>query len=153
MRLPLALILAACLLAVSAPLFAADNPLIGLWRVEKIKNLATGEVAEPHREFHMYSASHEMIILAGKDRPKLTKSLSDMTAAEVMSQQPVGAGFYEIKFVEPGVLSRTALVTLSAFYEGRTVRTEYELKGGRLITRDAHSADGQTREWHMVRVE
>lgn len=140
-------------LATTLTAFAADHPLEGLWRVEAIKNLATGDEEQPHRQYHMFSATHHMIVLAGEGRPKLTKSLSDMNAKEVMSQQPVGAGFYKIELVEKGVLRRTALVTLSAFYEGREIRTEFEIDGDHLILRDAHVADGKTREWHMVRVE
>jgi hypothetical protein len=115
--------------------------LLGLWEVLEIKNLDSGQVQPKNREFHMYTASHEMIILAGANRPKLQKSLSDMTAEEVMGQQPIGAGFYAY------------VVALSAYYEGRSNETEFEVKGDTLITRDRHSADGQLRQWTMKRVE
>jgi hypothetical protein len=120
--------------------------------VLEIKNLDSGQVQPKNREFHMYTASHEMIILAGANRPKLQKSLSDMTAEEVMGQQPIGAGFYAYK-VEGGKLLRTNVVALSAYYEGRSNETEFEVKGDTLITRDRHSADGQLRQWTMKRVE
>jgi hypothetical protein len=64
---------------------------LGLWRVTEIQNLDTGEVQAERNEYHMYTASHEMIVLAGKDRPKIEKSIADMTVDEVMSQQPIGA--------------------------------------------------------------
>ena len=100
----------------------------------------------------MYTETHEMIILTGKDRKIIKKSLSDMTAEEVMSQQPIGAGFYKYR-IEGGELIRTAVLTLSAFYVGRTVHTEFDLDGDSLTIRDSHSADGQRREWKMRRVE
>jgi hypothetical protein len=75
-----------------------------------------------------------------------------MTPEEVMTQQPIGAGFYEYR-VEGGELVRVAQVTLSAYYEGREVHTEFEIDGDTLVTRDSHTADGQTRQWTMRRVE
>ncbi len=126
--------------------------LLGLWQVVEIKNLTTGKVQPMNREFHVFTESHEMIILAGSDRKKIKKSLSDMSPDEVMTQQPVGAGFYRYR-VEGDELVRTARVTLSAYYEGREVHTEFELDGDKLITRDRHSADGNLRQWTMRRVE
>jgi len=136
--------------AVAEP--TAHEQLQGLWRVLEIKNLDTGEVQPMHREFHMYTASHEMIILTGEDRPKLDKSLSDMTADEVMSQQPIGAGFYRYE-VRGDKLERTNVAALSAYYEGKTFETEFEVTAETLVTRDRHSADGQLRQWTMERVE
>ena len=130
----------------------AASPLEGLWEVISITNLTTGKVQPKNPEYHMYTATHEMIILTGEDREKIKKSLSDMTAEEVMSQQPIGAGFYKYR-IEGGELIRTALLTLSAYYVGRTVHTEFELNGDSLTIRDSHSADGQRREWKMRRVE
>ena len=130
----------------------AASPLEGLWEVISITNLTTGKVQPKNTEFHMYTESHEMIILTGKDRKIIKKSLSDMTAEEVMSQQPIGAGFYKYR-IEGGELIRTAVLTLSAYYVGRTVHTEFELSGDSLTIRDNHSADGQRREWKMRRVE
>jgi len=126
--------------------------LLGLWRVTQITNLDTGEVQADHNEYHMYTASHEMIILAGRDRPKINKSIADMTVDEVMSQQPVGAGFYGYK-VEGEKLMRTNIVALSAHYEGQTFETEFEVDGDTLVTRDRHAADGALRQWTMERVE
>ena len=161
-KLPAILILA--LVACSAPTeappaeaAAAAEPtqheqLLGLWRVLEIKNLDTDTVQPQNREFHMYTESHEMIILAGNDRPKINKSLSDMTVDEVMSQQPIGAGFYRYE-VQGDKLLRTNVVALSAHYEGNTFETEFEVNGDTLISRDRHSADGQLRQWTMERVE
>ena len=74
------------------------------------------------------------------------------SAEEVMSQQPMGAGFYMYR-IEGGELIRTAVLTLSEYYVGRTVHTDFELNGDSLTVRDSHSADGQRREWKMRRVE
>lgn len=100
----------------------------------------------------MYTRSHEMIVLAGSDRPKINKSLSEMTVDEVMSQQPVGAGLYSYR-VDGDKLFRTNITALSAFYEGQTFETEFEIDGNTLVTRDRHVADGQLRQWTMQRVE
>jgi len=139
-------------MAMSAAGPAPANPLLGLWEVQSVTNLVTGKVQPSVREFHMYTPSHEMIILAKADRPRIKKSLSDMTAAEVMTQQPIGAGFYEYR-IEGHTLIRTAKIALSAYYEGRKVNTEFEVDGDTLTIRDNHSADGQRREWKMRRVE
>lgn len=142
------LALAACALAQpsSAP------GLAGLWEVVEVRDLTTGKVEPQRREYHMFTASHEMIILAGSGREKIKKSLSDMTPQEVTTQQPIGAGFYEYR-VEGDTLVRKAQVTLSAYYEGREVQTKFELRGDELITRDDHPADGHMRQWTMRRVE
>ena len=138
-----------------SPVLAEDSAhqrLLGLWEVLEIKNLATGKVQPKNREFHMYTESHEMIILAGHNRKKIAKSLSDMSAEEVMSQQPIGAGFYKYK-VKGDHLERTNVVALSAHYEGNTFETQFRFEGDKLITTDSHSADGQVRQWTMRRVE
>jgi hypothetical protein len=151
MLLRTSLILLAFAFAAAAEPSPADG-LPGLWEVVEIKNLTTGKVQPMNREYHVFTASHEMIILAGNDRKKIEKSLSDMTPEEAMTQQPIGAGFYEYR-VEGDELVRVARVTLSAYYEGREVHTEFEIDGDRLVTRDRHSADGQLRQWTMKRVE
>jgi hypothetical protein len=126
--------------------------LLGLWRVVEIENLDTGEVQPANPEHHMYTESHEMIILAGRDRPKINKSISDMSVDEVMSQQPIGAGFYSYR-VDGDKLMRTNIIALSAYYEGKTFETEFEVDGDTLVTRDRHAADGDLRQWTMERVE
>ncbi|MEZ5354592.1 MAG: hypothetical protein R2762_18320 [Bryobacteraceae bacterium] len=129
----------------------AAEGIEGLWEVESVRNVTTGKMQPKVPEYHMYTATHEMIILAGANRPKLKKSLSDMTPEEVKSQQPVGAGLYRYR-VEGRKLIRTNLKALSAYYEGRVVETEFELSGDKLVVRDRHSADGNLREWTMRRV-
>ncbi len=145
--------LAAALLLAATPLHAepALPAIQGLWEVTSLRNLTTGKAQPSVPEYHMYTATHEMIILAGAGRPKIEKSISDMTPAEVKTQQPVGAGLYRYR-VEGKKLIRTNVKALSAFYEGRTVESEFELSGDTLIVRDRHSADGQLRQWTMRRV-
>ena len=144
------ILLALCAATAAEP--PAPAGLLGLWEVTEVRDLTAGKVESKRREFHMFTASHEMIILAGEGRKRIKKSLSDMTPEEVMTQQPIGAGFYEYR-VEGDALVRTAQVTLSAFYEGREVHTQFELKGDTLVTRDNHPADGHMRQWTMRRVE
>lgn len=126
--------------------------LLGLWRIVEIKNLDTGEVQPNNPEHHVYTESHEMIVLAGRDRPKINKSLSDMTVDEVMSQQPIGAALYRYR-VEGDKLMRTNIVALSAHYEGLSFETEFKVDGDTLVTSDRHAADGQLRQWTLERVE
>ncbi len=66
-------ILAAAILLPAAHLAAAPaaSPLKGLWEVISITNLSTGKVQPKNPEYHMYTATHEMIILTGKDREKI----------------------------------------------------------------------------------
>lgn len=151
-HLPLILL---ALAAAPSAVLAQDSVherLMGLWEVTEVKDLTTGEVEPLSRQFHVFTKTHEMIVLAGADRPKLEKSLSEMSAEEMATQQPIGAGFYEYT-IEDGVMTRTAKLALSAFYEGRVVKTEFEISGDRLITRDRHVADGHLRQWTMRRVE
>jgi hypothetical protein len=140
-------------LALAAPsAFAADPGLQGLWKVVSLDNLTTGAKEASNRQYHMFSASHHMIALAGEGRPKLSKSFADMTAEEVRSQQPVGAGLYSYKR-QGGKLIRTNILALSAFYEGKTFETEFEIKGDTLVLRDRHAAGGDLRQWTLERVE
>lgn len=123
----------------------------GLWEVTSVKNLSTGEVQPHRREYHLFGATHQMVVLAGANRPKLAKSLSDMTADEFLTQQPIGAGLYRYEAAD-GRITRTNVVALSAYYEGGTFPGEIELNGDTLVLRDSHSADGHEREWTMRRV-
>ena len=130
---------------------SVDSAVVGLWEVTSVRNLTKG-VEQPHRrEFHMFSGTHQMVILAGDDRPKLPKSLSDMTPEEFQSQQPIGAGLYRYE-LDGGKIVRTNMVALSAYYEGGSFAGELELSGDTLKLRDSHSADGDEREWTMRRV-
>lgn len=129
-----------------------ESGLAGLWEVTSIRNVTKGEPQAHGREFHLFSDTHQMVILAGEDRPKLPKSLSDMSPEEFQSQQPIGAGLYRIE-VEGNRIVRTNVVALSAFYEGRSFVGEIEVGADSLVLRDSHSADGHTREWTMRRVQ
>ena len=124
----------------------------GVWEVTSVRNLTRGEVQPHRREFHLFGRSHQMVVLAGEARPKLTKSLSDMTPEEFESQQPIGAGFYRYE-LENGKITRTNIAALSAYYEGRTFPGEVEFEGDTLVLRDSHSADGDEREWSMRRIQ
>lgn len=130
----------------------AQDSIQGLWEVTLVRNLSRGEDQPHRREFHLFGKSHQMVILAGEDRPRLPKSLSDMTPAEFQSQQPIGAGFYRYE-LDGTTIVRTNIIALSAYYEGRSFPGEVEISGDTLVLRDRHSADGDEREWTMRRVE
>lgn len=129
-----------------------SHSIEGVWEVISVRNLTRGEVQPHRREFHLFGRTHQMVVLAGEGRPKLTKSLSDMTPEEFQSQQPIGAGFYRYE-LEDGKITRTNIAALSAYYEGRTFPGEIDVVGDTLVLRDSHSADGDEREWHMRRVQ
>ena len=159
--------LRACLLAVlvfsvsallscgspAEPVAASEAGIQGLWEVTSVRNLAKGEDQPHRREYHQFGDTHQMVILAGEDRPKLTKSLSDMTPEEFQSQQPLGAGLYRYEWDGERRVVRTNIVALSAYYEGRSFPGELVLSGDTLVLRDSHSADGDEREWTMRRVQ
>ena len=128
-----------------------DSPMEGLWEVSSIRNVTKGADQPLRREYHLFTKSHQMVVLAGERRPKLDKSFSDMTAEEILSQQPVGAGFYRFT-VAGSRIERTNILALSAYYEGRTFPGEITVHGDTLVLRDRHSADGDEREWTMRRV-
>lgn len=131
---------------------SAPGELVGLWEVVSVRNLTKGEDQPHRREFHMFGPTHQMVVLAGEGRPRLDKSFSDMTPEEILSQQPVGAGFYRYEAAD-GKIVRTNIAALSAYYEGRSFEGRYEVSGTTLALRDSHSADGHEREWTMRRVE
>ena len=135
----------------AGPAASAESAVRGLWEVTAVRNLTKGEDQPYRREFHMFGETHQMVILAGEDRPRLPKSLSDMTPEEFQSQQPIGAGLYRYE-LDGNRIVRTNIVALSAYYEGGTFEGELEVSGDRLVLRDSHSADGNTREWTMRRV-
>lgn len=124
----------------------------GLWEVTSVQNLTKGEEQPLRREYYLFGESHHMVVLAGEGRPKLDKSFSEMSPEEIMSQQPVGAGFYRYT-VSGTKLERTNVLALSAYYEDRTFPGEVRVQGDTLVMRDSHSADGDEREWTMRRVE
>lgn len=129
----------------------APGSVRGLWEVVSVRNLDTGEYQPHRREFHLFGRTHQMVILAGEGRPKLSKSFSDMNAEEIMSQQPIGAGLYRYA-IEGGKIERTNVAALSAYYESRVFIGDLEVAGDTLVLRDRHSADGAEREWTMRRV-
>ncbi len=129
----------------------AASGIQGLWEVTSVKNLTTGEMQPHRREYHLFGETHQMVVLAGENRPKLAKSLSDMTSEEFLTQQPIGAGLYRYE-AAGGRITRTNVAALSAYYEGGTFPGEIELSGDTLVLRDSHSADGHEREWTMRRV-
>lgn len=131
---------------------SASSSVVGLWEVVAVRNLTKGVVQPQRREFHMFGETHQMVILAGEGRPKLSKSLSDMTPEEFQSQQPIGAGLYRYE-LDGRKIVRTNVVALSAYYEGGSFEGELEVSGDMLVLRDSHSADGDEREWTMRRVQ
>lgn len=135
------------------PAAAPEVGIHGLWEVTSVRNLTKGEDQPYRREYHQFGDTHQMVILAGEDRPKLTKSLSDMTPEEFQSQQPLGAGLYRYEWDGESKVVRTNVVALSAYYEGRSFPGELVLSGDTLVLRDSHSADGDEREWTMRRVQ
>lgn len=131
---------------------SAEDMVRGLWEVTSVRNLTKDELQPHRREFHLFGNGHQMVILAGEGRPKLSKSLSDMTPEEFQTQQPIGAGFYQYE-IDGGKIVRTNIVALSSHYEGLSFTGEIEVAADSLVMRDSHSADGDLREWTMRRVD
>ncbi len=131
---------------------AAEPKIEGLWDGTSVRNLTQGEYRPRRREFHLFGQTHQMVILAGEDRPKLSKSLSGRSSEEFLSQQPIGAGLYRYERDGEKIV-RSNVAALSAYYEGRTFIGDLEFAADTLVLRDSHSANGHKREWTMRRVE
>ena len=89
----------------------------GLWEVTSVRNLTTGQLQPHRREYQLFGKTHQMVVLAGAGRPKLTKSLSDMSPEEILSQQPIGAGLYQYE-VEDSKISRTNVLRFPPITKG-----------------------------------
>ena len=150
--LAVAIIAAAAASCGGSPEPGSEPGIKGLWEVATVRNLTKGEDQPYRREYHQFGDTYQMVIVAGENRPKLTKSVSDMTPEEFQSQQPIGAGLYRYEWDGKNVV-RTNVAALSAYYEGRSFPGELELSGDTLVLRDSHSADGDMREWTMRRVK
>lgn len=133
----------------------ADDPaalLPGVWKVTLERDLTANTETDPENAHFVFTRRHIMNAGGKEERPVVEKNFAHMTAEEIKSQLPTGAGFmrYEIK---DGKIHRTVLWALSEFFEGTTIVTEFEVTENNLILRDDHHADGHLREWHMVRIE
>ncbi len=128
------------------------SELEGVWKVVRIENLDTGEKSDPGNTHYVVTKRHIMTVGGKDDRPVVEKNFADMSPDEILSQLPAGGGFMEYEIVD-GKIHRTTQFALSEFFEGNLIVTEFEVSEGRLLFRDDHHADGQLREWHMVRVE
>lgn len=129
-----------------------QNPLQGVWRVVEQRDVTAGTTAMSRPSYQIFTDKYQMVLSGAKDRPKIKKSFKDMTAAEIQSQLPVGAGFLSYR-IEGNRIIRKTLIALSAYYEGQEYETEFKLDGDRLVLRDNHLADGHIHEWILERVE
>jgi hypothetical protein len=126
--------------------------LQGVWKVTKEIDLTDNTLTDPGNAHFVFTSSHTMNGGGKEERPIVTKNFAHMSAEEIKSQLPTGAGFMSYKIVD-GNIHRTVLWALSEFFEGRTIVTEFEVTKDTLVLRDDHHADGHLREWHMVRIE
>ena len=124
----------------------------GVWRVTKIMNLDNEEESDPGNMHYVVTKRHIMTVGGKEDRPVVEKNFANMTSEEILSQLPAGGGFMEYEIVD-GKIHRTTKFALSELFEGKLIQTEFEVDAKNLVFRDNHHADGQLREWHMVRVE
>ncbi len=129
-----------------------ESLLKGVWKVTRIVNLDIKEESDPGNMHYILTARHIMTVGGKEDRPIVEKNFADMSPEEILSQLPAGGGFMEYKLVD-GQIHRTTKFALSELFEGRLIKTEFEVDDRNLVFRDDHFADGQLREWHMVRVE
>lgn len=96
--------------------------------------------------------AHQMVILPGEGRPKLSQSLTDTSLEEFQGQYPIGAGLDRFELGGEKIV-RTNVAALSANYQGGALIGALGLSVDVLALRDSHSADGPKREWTMRRVE
>lgn len=124
----------------------------GVWKVTKIVNLDKNVETDPGNMHYIVTKSHIMTVGGKEDRPVIKKNFADMNPDEILSQLPAGGGFMEYEIVD-GKIHRTTKFALSELFEGKLIQTEIEVDSQNLVFRDNHHADGQLREWHMIRVE
>ncbi len=124
----------------------------GVWKVTRIVNLDKGEETDPGNMHYVVTKRHIMTVGGKEDRPIVVKNFADMEPEEILSQLPAGGGFMEYEIVN-GKIHRTTKFALSELFEGKLTQTEFEVGQENLVFRDNHHADGELREWHMVRVE
>jgi len=115
-------------------------------------NLDNEEESDPGNMHYVVTERHIMTVGGKEDRPVVEKNFANMTSEEILSQLPAGGGFMEYEIVD-GKIHRTTKFALSELFEGKLIQTEFEVNAKNLVFRDNHHADGQLREWHMVRVE
>ena len=118
----------------------------------KIVNLDEKTESDPGNMHYILTEGFIMTVGGKEDRPVIEKNFANMTPEEILSQLPAGGGFMEYE-VKDGKIHRTTRYALSEYFEGNLIITEYEVDANNLVFRDNHHADGQLREWHMVRVE
>ncbi len=123
----------------------------GVWKVTKIVNLDASETSDPGNMHYVVTKGHIMTVGGKEDRPIVDKVFAEMTSDEILSQLPAGGGFMEYQIKE-GKIHRTTKFALSELFEGKLIETEFEVDRGNLVFRDNHHADGELREWHMIRV-
>lgn len=145
-------ILFSLLIAGCVPKSDSGSLAQGVWKVTKIVNLDTKEETDPGNMHYIVTKRHIMTVGGKEDRPVIEKNFADMTADEILSQLPAGGGFMEYVIVD-GKIHRTTKFALSELFEGKRIQTEFEVDSESLVFRDNHHADGQLREWHMVRIE
>lgn len=126
--------------------------LQGVWKVTKIVNLDKGKESDPGNTHYVVTKKHIMTVGGKEDRPIVEKNFANMTPEEILSQLPAGGGFMEYEIVD-GIIHRTTKFALSELFEGKLIQTDFEVDQKNLVFRDNHHADGELREWHMIRVE
>ncbi len=124
----------------------------GVWKVTRIVNLDKDEEADPGNMHYVVTKRHIMTVGGKEDRPIVEKNFADMKPEEILSQLPAGGGFMKYEIVD-GKIHRTTKFALSELFEGKLIQTEFEVGQANLVFRDNHHADGELREWQMVRVE
>lgn len=150
-KLPLALtvLLLACGCSQTEP---PSSPISGVWHVDEVVNLVTGDSTDPENSHFMITDSHIMNVGGKEERPIVKKAFADMSPEEILSQLPASGGFFNYE-IKDGNVHRTNKFALSELFEGMYIVTEFETDGATLVFRDDHHADGQMREWRMTRVE
>ena len=146
------LVLLSLLVTGCVPQNDSESLVQGVWKVTKIVNLDKKEESDPGNMHYVVTKRHIMTVGGKEDRPVVQKNFADMSPEEILSQLPAGGGFMEYEIVE-GRIHRTTKFALSELFEGKLIETEFEVSEKNLVFRDNHHADGELREWHMVRVE
>ena len=152
-------LLIVCVLAITACQCPDKNQevkqepsIVGVWEQISVENLTTGAVDSLANVHYIFTKGYISSIGGAQDRPVIEKNFAKMECDEIKTQLPAGGGFMEY-YIKDNKIHRTTIFAMSAYFIGREIITDFELKNDTLTLTDNHHADGNLRRWTFKRLE